>query len=407
MFKRSFYSKKIIIIISILIILSLLLFLPSCFLLSTLSFGNLTISTEINKETGAPLNSKNEFTIDVKKIYATIEVIGANAGDNKRFTIINKDTDQVVFDQTDKYSTNNTGSLIEGNFYIETNDIEEDQLLLEPGNYIISFYHNGELRDSAEFIVKKPEAEIVEVVLSSEIDEGTLEPLNSVNEFINTNTVFVSIKTKYQIQGDIYSVRWYFGENEIIDVAGLEITDNLYEPGYTAFWLSPEVFRGPGNYKAEVYLNNSLYGKYDFIVKTDEMVEKTIEDQERIILLFGYPDQFTIIFDESNNNKRIDTWIYFGMDALLIFENGIYVDSEQYYGESIQESGYELLPQDFIYGMTPAEVKMLIGEEGSDSIEENTGLEVLTFGEGQIICIFNPDSKLIIASKQSKLSDKI
>ncbi len=404
MFKRFFCGKTFLIVTSI-IVLSLLLFLPSCFLLPTFSFGDLTISTEIDKETGAPLNSKNEFTIDVKKIYAAIKVNGVNADDNKRFTILNEDSGQIIFDLTDEYSTETEGP-VGGNFYIETNDIEEDQLLLEPGNYIVSFYHDGQLKDSVEFKVKKPEVEILDVFLSSEIDESTLEPLNSVNEFKDSDTVFISIKTNYQLPGDIYSVRWYFGEDEIIDVVDVEITESLYETGSLALWLTSEKFRGPGNYNAEIYLNNSIYGKYDFIVTLDEVVEETIEDYKRIILLFGYPDQFTIIFDESNNNKRIDTWIYFDMDVLFILEDGIYVDSEQYYGGKDQEPEYELVPQDFIYGMTPIEVETVIGDKGTKSIDESTGLDVLTFGGGELICIFNPDNELIIASKQNRLSNE-
>lgn len=135
--------------------------------------------------------------------------------------------------------------------------------------------------------------------------------------------------------------------------------------------------------------------------------EELGEDQKRIISLFGYPEQFTVIFDESNNNKRIETWIYPEMDALFIFENGTYNDVEEYYGETTQKSAYKLLPEDFTYGMTPPEVEMLIGEKGTGSTDEDTGLDILTFGEGQVICIFNPDSKLIIALKQNKLSDEI
>jgi len=134
--------------------------------------------------------------------------------------------------------------------------------------------------------------------------------------------------------------------------------------------------------------------------------EELSADQNRIISLFGHPDQFTIIFDESYDNNRIDTWIYFNMEALFIFENGTYDSSEQYYGGKSQESEYEVLPQDFVYAMTPLEVETLIGQDGTESIDESTGLNILTFGGGEIICIFNPDNKLIIASKQNKLSDE-
>jgi hypothetical protein len=146
--------------------------------------------------------------------------------------------------------------------------------------------------------------------------------------------------------------------------------------------------------------------------ETEEEIEELKKeelgsDQKRIVSLFGHPDKFTVIFDESNNNKRIDIWIYSDMDALFVFENGTYNDTEQYYGEGCQESEYELLPQDFIYGMTLLEVETLIGQEGAESIEENTGLNILIFGEAEITCIFNPDNKLIIASKQNKILNEI
>ena len=134
--------------------------------------------------------------------------------------------------------------------------------------------------------------------------------------------------------------------------------------------------------------------------------EELSADQIRVISFFGHPDQFTIIFDEGNNNERIDTWIYSDMNAFFMFEDGTYNDSEEYFGKETQQSRYELLPQDFTYGMTPLEVETLIGQKGSESFEEDTGLAVLTFGEGEVICIFNPDNQLIIASKQNKLSNE-
>ena len=120
--------------------------------------------------------------------------------------------------------------------------------------------------------------------------------------------------------------------------------------------------------------------------------EELSADQIRVISFFGHPDQFTIIFDEGN--------------AFYTFEDGAYNDSEEYFGEEFQQSRYELLPQDFTYGMTPLEVETLIGQKGSESFDEYTGLDALIFGEGEVICIFNPDNQLIIASKQNKLSNE-
>jgi len=134
--------------------------------------------------------------------------------------------------------------------------------------------------------------------------------------------------------------------------------------------------------------------------------EELSADQIRVISFFGHPDQFTIIFDEGNNNERIDTWIYSDMNAFYVFEDGVYNDSDEYFGEEFQQSRYGLLPQDFTYGMTPLEVEKLIGQKGSESFDEYTGLDALIFGEGEVICIFNPDNQLIIASKQNKLSNE-
>lgn len=147
------------------------------------------------------------------------------------------------------------------------------------------------------------------------------------------------------------------------------------------------------------------------IEEVDEQIvelpkEELSSDQIRVISLFGHPDIFTVTFDEAYDNKRMDIWIYFDMEALFVFENGTYNNSEQYYGEKSQESEYEVLPQDFIYGMTPIEVETLIGEKGTESFEEDTGFCVLTFGGGEIICIFSPDNGLLIASRQNKLSNE-
>jgi hypothetical protein len=276
---RSFFSSNSLILTLALIIISSLI-LSSCFinnLVPEQSFGDLTICTKIDEESGAPLDQKDEFSINVKKIYATIEIIGVNADDNKRFTIINEDTDNIIYDETEKYKTKTDG-IIEGYFYVETEELEEGMILLEPGNYLVSFYHNGELKDSTGFEIVKPESEIIEVTLASQVNESTLEPLNSVNEFKDTDTVFISIKSSYQNTGDIYSVRWYFGDDEIIDVVDLTVTEGLYEPGFATFWLAPEMFSGPGNYKAEVYLNNSLYGKYDFIITGEAASEEPLEE---------------------------------------------------------------------------------------------------------------------------------
>ncbi|MCL5069976.1 MAG: zinc ribbon domain-containing protein [Actinobacteria bacterium] len=143
------------------------------------------------------------------------------------------------------------------------------------------------------------------------------------------------------------------------------------------------------------------------LTNPDKVKAKLGPDQERVIKLFGYPDQFLIMFDEGNNNNRIDAWTYSEMETIFIFENGAFDSTKEYYNKVFLENKQKVFPDNFIYAMTPDEVKTLIRKESVEKFDENTGLKVLTFGKGDIICIFNPDDELIIVSKQLKLSEDI
>lgn len=143
------------------------------------------------------------------------------------------------------------------------------------------------------------------------------------------------------------------------------------------------------------------------LTNPEEIKAELGPDQERVIKLFGYPDQFLIMFDEGNNNNRIDAWTYSEMETIFIFENGTYDSTEEYFNKVILEDKQEVFPDNFIYAMTPDEIKTLISKESVESFDESTGLKVLTFSKGDIICIFNPDDELIIVSKQLKLSGDI
>lgn len=41
------------------------------------------------------------------------------------------------------------------------------------------------------------------------------------------------------------------------------------------------------------------------------------EDQERVLSMFGYPDEFIIVFDQDNKNLRIETWLYEDMELRI------------------------------------------------------------------------------------------
>ena len=131
----------------------------------------------------------------------------------------------------------------------------------------------------------------------------------------------------------------------------------------------------------------------------EETKEKLSQDQKRLIALFGYPEQFIIIFDEGNNNNRIDSWIYSDMEACFIFESGQFNNVIDYIPYAHLDDNYRVLPDDFIYGMSPEDVENLIGEKGFIEVEKLTGCKIQTYGFGTIICIFTPDNKLISVSR--------
>ena len=135
--------------------------------------------------------------------------------------------------------------------------------------------------------------------------------------------------------------------------------------------------------------------------------EELGNDQRRLISMLGYPDQFIIIFDEGNNNKRIDTWMYENMEACFIFEDGKYSDVEEFIIDDTEDDSYSIVPEDFTYNMTPEKVEKLIGEQGTENVDELTGLNVLTFGDGIIICVFNPDNGLIDIARQKRISTDV
>lgn len=130
-------------------------------------------------------------------------------------------------------------------------------------------------------------------------------------------------------------------------------------------------------------------------------------DQKKILSTFGYPDQFMVLFDEGDGNKRIDSWMYADMEACFLFEDGVYVDSSDYMVDDAGTGKYDIRPCDFVYGMAPSEVEEVLEEEGRESLEQSTGLKLLIFGDGEVICIFNDMDRLIGISKNILKGDAL
>ncbi len=162
MTKKIFLKSSLIIITSLLIIISFIPFISSC--TPKPKFGDLNICSEVDSETYAPIVNKDEFDINAEIIFATIMISDVNSQDNYRFTWKNKEIQEIIGEQSDKYSTEESGSL-EG--YISSWLVPEMEgyIIAEPGNYIVDFFHNGNLESSAEFKILAP-VEIAEEELS-------------------------------------------------------------------------------------------------------------------------------------------------------------------------------------------------------------------------------------------------
>ena len=139
----------------------------------------------------------------------------------------------------------------------------------------------------------------------------------------------------------------------------------------------------------------------------EEFIEGDLSpDQKELVSMLGYPDEFVIMFDEGNNNLRIETWIYEAMESSFTFLDGKFDNRDTSIPADLASDNYDIKPEDFIYGMSPGEVNNLIGEDGEEIINPETGLKILVFGEGIIFCTFNPYDTLINIARVKKIVSK-
>jgi hypothetical protein len=123
--------------------------------------------------------------------------------------------------------------------------------------------------------------------------------------------------------------------------------------------------------------------------------EEMSDKQKRLLGMFGDPDEFIILFDEGDNNSRLESWIYEGMKGYFSFKDGAYIGGDRVVTEPLKEDGYKLRPEDFVYGLNKDEVRAIVGEHGQESMDEATGYTLLNFGTGNLVCTFNEEGLLI------------
>ncbi len=283
-------SKKIVILFLVFSLMIFFLpFLSSCSPIA--SFGNLVISSKIDPESAEPSDEKNIFIVTDESIFGTIEAKGVKADDIKRFNIKNTETGAILFNQSGPYSEDIDG-YVEGYFYIESYKENDDPFLMEPGKYEISFFHNGELIDKAEFEVLPPESNILEVNIANEVDEETRAPKNITNSFDEDDIFYATIKLDFRIKGDFFEAKWSSEDEDDIMVNRIDIEEDMLFDNYIAFQLAYEEPWPAGNYSVEIYHNDNLEGIYTFeVIQTQEEV---VQEEPEVYINESYGFGFVI-----------------------------------------------------------------------------------------------------------------
>ena len=299
--------KTLMIIITASVVMTFAFLIPSC--RPELKFGELVVCLEVDADTFAPVGIKDSFDTGVEKIFAVVDASGVKAEDVWKFIWRNRDTEEVIADSTGNYSENESGYM-EG--YLSNYIVpgEEGGIIGEPGNYSVDFYHNGQLIDSADFVIEPPELEIIKVILSNEVDDLG-KPENVSDKFYPDDIINASVKLNCKKKDESISVKWYQGENGLLGEEQFIIEYDYYLESYIVFVITNDEPWPIGDYRLEVFYNGSLDGSYAFEIVRREMPDATY-DQNKIYqgedykFSINYPDGWSYKEEENETGIEVD-----------------------------------------------------------------------------------------------------
>ncbi|MBL7060978.1 MAG: hypothetical protein ISS13_03995, partial [Actinobacteria bacterium] len=244
---------------------------------------------------------------------ATVKYSNTKGGDNWRFKWTNLDTGETVLDKGDQYNKDQKGNYFEGILESDIYPLDESSII-PYGDYKVEFYNNGELIKTATFKVNKPQVKILEVSLADQVDQNNV-PVTTTQKFNSNETVYACVKVDYQIIGNTLKAQWKSSTGELLSETKNDLTADYYSPSYIAFtfqWTTG--FIPEGNYKVEIYLNDNLYGSFDFEV-TGEVAEAAVtfdQGNKYSSTDFGFtitiPDNWT--YEESKTAEEVGLNIY-------------------------------------------------------------------------------------------------
>lgn len=324
-------------VLLILLLLSLLVLFGSSCCERELKFGELAIYEKNEGASFEPAGSKSNLGINVKKVYAVIEVSGARTEDNWKFVWINEDTGKVIAESEGKYSEDDTG-YIEGFISSCLTPNEKTGIIGEPGKYRVDFYHNGQLMSTAYFAINSPGMKITEVILSAKIDDaGRPDGISEI--FYPDDTIYAFVGLNCRIAGETLGVKWYRGEDHLLGEEEYNIEKNYYLPDFIIFKITNDELWPAGDYRVEVYHNELLEGEYYF-----EIIKKVIPDaafnksnkykKDEYKLSVVYPDLWD--FEETEDSSGLEvnfTPLSEDINAAVyirVLKKGYYPPEEEY-----------------------------------------------------------------------------
>ena len=314
--KKICVNKIILIVLAIILSMTLIPISSACTLLQ-LTFEDIVISSSIEKDTLKPLDEKTEFEASAENIYATIKYSNAKGEDNYRFKWTNLDTGETVLDAENQYAKDQKGKYISGTIMTKIDPQLFKLKIISPGDYKVEYYHKGEVVKTTTFKVTKPQAKIIEVSLANQVDEN-YAPVGNTQKFYSNETVWVCVKFDIQTIGNNVRAKWKSSTDEVIfDSGNYPMTVDYPSPSYISFWFPENPGPIPaGNYKVEIYLDDNLYGSFDFKVtgETAETVEAVVtfdkgntftEAQSKYFFTIKYPDNWEYVWTDDNTGTNV------------------------------------------------------------------------------------------------------
>ncbi len=333
---------------------------------------------------------QEEFNIDTRHIYATIEVFNVPSADTWKFRWVDSEGEMVLAESSGRYMEREK-QYISGYFASLLKADSESNIIAVPGIYRVEYYHNQALIDSAEFIIKVPQIKVLEAELASSINsDGSAD--GARDHFMVGEDVFLSLKLNSFIEGSSLQVFW-FSEQRELGRALIEIEHNQFQPVYQVIKLSEEVLP-PGDYEAEVHINGAYNLSLEFNIELDTKTLEVFSDDIHHFSL-KYPSWFEVsesITEESfhlkfspqdfESNILMGLWVV-GADTMPDADGWPGFADEVILKEMQNEYGLELIEESeqegiYIYryvGLNGEEWKLLLSfEDMEDSIYIFLGL---------------------------------